>query len=36
VLHVLADTLAAGEQDALVFAVGPGVTAEFVLLEAVS
>ena len=34
VLHVLADTLAAGEQDALVFAVGPGVTAEFVLLEA--
>lgn len=36
VLHVLADTLAAGEQNALVFAVGPGVTAEFVLLEAVS
>ena len=36
VLHVLADTLAADEQDALVFAVGPGVTAEFVLLEAVS
>jgi alkylresorcinol/alkylpyrone synthase len=36
VLHVLADTLDAGEHDALVFAVGPGVTAEFVLLEAVT
>jgi alkylresorcinol/alkylpyrone synthase len=36
VLHVLADALAAGEQNALVFAVGPGVTAEFVLLEAVA
>jgi len=35
VLHVLADTLAAGEHDALVFAVGPGVTAEFVLVEEV-
>ena len=36
VLHVLADTLAAGEHDALVFAVGPGVTAEFVVMEAVA
>lgn len=36
VLHVLADTLAAGEHDALLFAVGPGVTAEFVLMEGVS
>lgn len=36
VLHVLADALEAGEQNALVFAVGPGVTAEFVLLEAVA
>lgn len=35
VLHVLADTLDAGEQDALLFAVGPGVTTELVLLEAV-
>ena len=35
VLHVLADTLAAGENNALVFAVGPGVTTEFVLLEEV-
>jgi alkylresorcinol/alkylpyrone synthase len=36
VLHVLADTLAAGEHNALVFAVGPGVTAELVLLEEAS
>lgn len=36
VLHVLADTLAAGEHDALLFAVGPGVTAEFVVMEAVA
>ena len=36
VLHVLADALADGEQNALVFAVGPGVTAEFVLLEEVA
>ena len=35
VLHVLADTLDAGEQNALLFAVGPGVTTELVLLEAV-
>jgi alkylresorcinol/alkylpyrone synthase len=33
VLHVLADAIAAGEHDALLFALGPGVTAEFVLLE---
>lgn len=33
VLHVLADALAAGERDALLFALGPGVSAEFVLLE---
>lgn len=36
VLHVLAETLAANEHDALLFAVGPGVTAEFVLMEAVA
>lgn len=36
VLHVLADTLAAGEHDALLFAVGPGVTAEFVVMEGVA
>ena len=36
VLHVLADAIAAGEHDALVFAVGPGVTAEFVVMEAVA
>ena len=35
VLHVLADTLDAGEHDALLFAVGPGVATELVLLEAV-
>ncbi|MEP6482683.1 MAG: 3-oxoacyl-[acyl-carrier-protein] synthase III C-terminal domain-containing protein, partial [Rhodoglobus sp.] len=37
VLHVLADTIDAGQQkpgDAgLLFALGPGVSAEFVLLE---
>lgn len=37
VLHVLADTIAAGDQVAgdhgLLFALGPGVSAEFVLLE---
>lgn len=36
VLHVLADALAAGEHDALLFALGPGVSAEFVLLEGVA
>lgn len=36
VLHVLADALAAGERDALLFALGPGVSAEFVLLEGVA
>jgi predicted naringenin-chalcone synthase len=36
VLHVLADTLDAGEQNALLFAVGPGVSTELVLLEAVA
>ena len=36
VLHVLADTIAAGEHNALLFAVGPGVTAELVLLEEVA
>jgi len=36
VLHVLADTLEAGEQNALLFAVGPGVTTELVLMEAVA
>ena len=35
VLHVLADTLDAGEQNALLFAVGPGVATELVLVEAV-
>lgn len=35
VLHVLADTLEAGEENALLFAVGPGVSTELVLLEAV-
>jgi alkylresorcinol/alkylpyrone synthase len=35
VLHVLADTIDAGELDgtALLFALGPGVSAEFVLLD---
>jgi len=37
VLHVLADTMDAGEQSAgasgLLFALGPGVSAEFVLME---
>lgn len=36
VLHVLADTLEAGDHNALVLAVGPGVTTELVLLEEVS
>lgn len=36
VLHVLADTIAAAEHNALLFAVGPGVTAELVLLEEVA
>ena len=36
VLHVLADTIAAGEHNALLFAVGPGVAAELVLLEEVA
>lgn len=36
VLHVLADALAAGEHNALLFALGPGVSAEFVLLEEVA
>ncbi|MGV8969616.1 MAG: type III polyketide synthase [Microbacteriaceae bacterium] len=36
VLHVLAETLAEGHHDALVFAVGPGVATEFVLLEEAS
>jgi alkylresorcinol/alkylpyrone synthase len=37
VLHVLADTIAAGGRTSgdagLLFALGPGVSAEFVLLE---
>lgn len=36
VLHVLAEAIDAGEHNALLFALGPGVSAEFVLLEEVA